>query len=126
EKPKRAKKPAKKSTTAPTTGVVFRDTPGVSVSKKKEPAKESTPETHKLHASGSADGVGTQPKVPDEQEDKTTSTNKGTGTKPGVPNVPKYLSESENESWGDSDDDSNNDDSDDATNDDNDDVDSDA
>ncbi|GJS34791.1 retrovirus-related pol polyprotein from transposon TNT 1-94 [Tanacetum coccineum] len=38
-KPKKAKKPAKKSTTIPTTGVVIRDTPSVSVSKKKAPAK---------------------------------------------------------------------------------------
>ncbi|GKA19814.1 hypothetical protein Tco_0699729 [Tanacetum coccineum] len=39
EKPKRAKKPAKKSTTVPIAGVVIRDTPGVSVSKKKAPTK---------------------------------------------------------------------------------------
>ncbi|GJV59095.1 retrovirus-related pol polyprotein from transposon TNT 1-94 [Tanacetum coccineum] len=36
---KRVKTPAKKSTNAPTTGVVIRDTPGVSVSKKIAPAK---------------------------------------------------------------------------------------
>ncbi|GKE13363.1 hypothetical protein Tco_1416914 [Tanacetum coccineum] len=81
-----------------------------------------------LHASGSGDGVGSQPKVPDESEDKTTGTDEGTGNKPGVSDVPKYLSESENESWGDSgDDDSNDDDSDELTkNDDEDDVESDA
>nr|GEW76621.1 hypothetical protein [Tanacetum cinerariifolium] len=46
-----------------------------------------------------------------------------TGTKVGVPDIPKYLSESENESWGDSDDD----DSDEVTKDDDkDDVESDA
>ncbi|GJT69762.1 retrovirus-related pol polyprotein from transposon TNT 1-94 [Tanacetum coccineum] len=82
-KPKRAKKLAKKST-VPTTGVVIRDTPGVSVSKKKAPTKDdrdkgmdllsettlleasqlkktlkkSKLETHKLHASGLGDGVG--------------------------------------------------------------------
>ncbi|GKD06384.1 hypothetical protein Tco_1181358 [Tanacetum coccineum] len=39
EKPKRAKKPAKKSTTVPTAGVVIKDTPGVSMSKKKAPTK---------------------------------------------------------------------------------------
>ncbi|GJX49463.1 hypothetical protein Tco_0276308 [Tanacetum coccineum] len=39
EKPKRAKKPAKKSTTVPTAGVVIRDTPNVSVSKNKAPTK---------------------------------------------------------------------------------------
>ncbi|GJW53393.1 hypothetical protein Tco_0097478 [Tanacetum coccineum] len=81
-----------------------------------------------LHASGSGDGVGSQPKVLDESEDKTTGTDEGTGTKPGVPDVPKYLSESENESWGDSgDDESNDDDSDEVTKDDDeDDVESDA
>ncbi|GKA70956.1 hypothetical protein Tco_0777095 [Tanacetum coccineum] len=39
ENPKQAKKLAKKSTTVPKAGVVIRDTPGVSVSKKKAPAK---------------------------------------------------------------------------------------
>ncbi|GJS12548.1 copia protein [Tanacetum coccineum] len=39
KKPKRAKKPAKKSTTVPTIDVVIRDTPGVSVLKKKAPTK---------------------------------------------------------------------------------------
>ncbi|GJT16796.1 hypothetical protein Tco_0875502 [Tanacetum coccineum] len=124
EKPKRAKKPAKKSTTVPTSGVAIRDTTSESMRKKKTPAKvdrakgmdllsnvtllkatqlkktlkKNKLESHKLHASGSGDGVGSQPKVPDEQEDKTTGTDEGTGTKPGVPDVPKYLSESENES----------------------------
>ncbi|GJY41975.1 hypothetical protein Tco_0429245 [Tanacetum coccineum] len=58
-----------------------------------------------LHASGSGDRVGSQPKVPDEFEDKTTGIDEGTSAKPGVPDVPKYISESENESWGDSGDD---------------------
>ncbi|GJU40447.1 hypothetical protein Tco_1193404 [Tanacetum coccineum] len=119
KKPKQAKKPATKSTTMTTSGVLIRDTPGVSVSKKKAPAKDS----HMLHASGSGDGVGSQPKVPNESQDKTTGTNEGTGTKPGVPDVPKDLSKSENESWRDSDDDDSNDD---VSNDDDDDVDSDA
>ncbi|GJZ61001.1 hypothetical protein Tco_0617138 [Tanacetum coccineum] len=104
KKAKRVKRPAKKSTTAPTTGVVIRDTPGVSVSKKKAPAKadrgkgiellldaalledaqlkkalrKSKQDTHKLQASGLGDGVGFQPKVPDESEDKTTGTDEGT------------------------------------------------
>ncbi|GKA71707.1 retrovirus-related pol polyprotein from transposon TNT 1-94 [Tanacetum coccineum] len=117
-KPKRAKKPTKKFTTVPTSGVVIRDTPSESVPKKKTPAKvdrgkcmdllsdlallkaaqlkktlkKSKLETHKLHASGSGDGVDSQPKVPDEQEDKTTGTYEGTNTKPRVPDVPKYLS----------------------------------
>ncbi|GJV89615.1 hypothetical protein Tco_1533553 [Tanacetum coccineum] len=135
-KPKRAKRHAKKSTTMPTASVVIRDTPSESVPKKKTPAKvdrgkgmdllsdiaslkaaqfkktlnKSKLETHKLHASGSGDEVGSQPKVPDEQEDKTTGTDEGTG---------------------DSGDDDDDDDSDEVTkddddNDDDDDVDSDA
>ncbi|GJX29030.1 hypothetical protein Tco_0237109 [Tanacetum coccineum] len=152
-KPKQAKKPVKKSTTVPTTSVVIRDTPGVFVSKKKAPAKfdrgkgmdllsdvalleatqlkkalkKSKQETHKIHASGSSDGVGSQPKVPDESQDKTTGINEGIGTKPEVPDVPKDQSKSENESWGNSeDDDSNDDDSNDVTTDDDNDVDSNA
>ncbi|GJY56682.1 hypothetical protein Tco_0455797 [Tanacetum coccineum] len=147
--PKNARKFKKKSTIVPTAGVVIEDTPGESVSKKKAPTKfdrgkgmdllfeaafievaqlkktlkKSKLETHKLHASSSGDGVSSQPKVPNESEDKTTDTNEGTGTKPGDPDVPKYQSESENESWGDSDDDSNDDDSDDVINDDDDDDD---
>ncbi|GJX61243.1 hypothetical protein Tco_0294143 [Tanacetum coccineum] len=39
KKAKRVKRPVKKSTTAPTTGVVIRDSPGVSLSKKKAPVK---------------------------------------------------------------------------------------
>ncbi|GJW55951.1 hypothetical protein Tco_0100036 [Tanacetum coccineum] len=39
KKPKQAKKPAKKSTTVQIAGVVIKDTPGVSMSKKKAPAK---------------------------------------------------------------------------------------
>nr|GEV71303.1 hypothetical protein [Tanacetum cinerariifolium] len=126
KKPKKAKKLAKKSITVPTVGVVIIDTLGVSVSKKKAPAKvdkgkdiyllseaalledthlkkaikKSKQETHKLHANGSCDRVGSQPKVPDESQDKTTGN-------------------SEN-------DDSNDDDSDDVTNDDDDYIDSDA
>ncbi|GKB49796.1 hypothetical protein Tco_0900549, partial [Tanacetum coccineum] len=126
KKPKRAKKPAKKSTIVPITGVVIRDTPGVSVTKKKvltkadrgkgmdllseaellkaAQLKKNKLETHKLHESGSSDEFSSQPKVPDESEEKKTSTDEGT----------------------DSDDDSNDDDSDDASNNDDDDVDSDA
>ncbi|GJT21213.1 hypothetical protein Tco_0891150 [Tanacetum coccineum] len=124
EKPKRAKKHAKKSTTVPTAGVVIRDTASVIVSKKKTPTKvdngkgmdllskaalleaaqlkktlkKSKLETHRIHASSSGDGVGSQIKFLDEQQDKTTSTYEGTCTKPGVPDLPKDQSESENES----------------------------
>ncbi|GKB66685.1 hypothetical protein Tco_0928097 [Tanacetum coccineum] len=138
KKPKQAKKPTKKSTIVPTTCVIIRDTPGVSVSKKKAPAKgdrgkgmellsnaalleaaqlkeaikKSKQDSHMLHASGSGDVVGSQPKVPDEFEDKTTGTDEGTGTKPGVPDIHKDNSESDNESWGDNQDDESNDDDD--------------
>nr|GEU62811.1 hypothetical protein [Tanacetum cinerariifolium] len=114
EKPKRAKKPTKKSTTVPAVGVVIRDTHGVSVSNKKVPTKVDRGKgmdllseaalleavqlnktlkqiklaTYKLHASGSGDGFGSQRKVLDESKDKTTGTNEGTSTKPGVLDYP--------------------------------------
>ncbi|GJZ00963.1 hypothetical protein Tco_0518924 [Tanacetum coccineum] len=113
-----------KSTIVPTIGVVIRDTPGVSV---KEVLQKSKKDSHMLHASSLGDRVGSQPKVLDESQDKTTGTNEGTGTKPRLPNVSKDHSESENESWGDSKDDDRNDDvSDDVSKGDDDDVDSDG
>nr|GFB62105.1 hypothetical protein [Tanacetum cinerariifolium] len=98
KKPKRAKKPAKKSITVLTTGVAIRDTPRESMPKKKTPAKvdrgkgmdllsdatlleaaqvkdalkKSKKESHMLHLGGSGDGAGSQPKVLDESEHKTT------------------------------------------------------
>nr|GEV90764.1 retrovirus-related Pol polyprotein from transposon TNT 1-94 [Tanacetum cinerariifolium] len=101
KKPKRAKKPAKKSTTVPTKSVAIKDTPSEFVPKKKTSAKvnrgkgmdllsdvalleaaqlkktlkKSKLETHKLHASSSDDGVGSLLKVPDVQEDKTIGDN---------------------------------------------------
>nr|GEX76398.1 hypothetical protein [Tanacetum cinerariifolium] len=94
------KKPSRKKSF----GVVIRDTSGVSVSKKKAPAKvdrgkgmdllsdvallkadqlkkvlkRSNQDTHMLHASGSDDRFGSQPKVSNELQDKTTSRNEGT------------------------------------------------
>nr|GEW85040.1 hypothetical protein [Tanacetum cinerariifolium] len=62
----------------------------------KEALKKIKKESYMLHPSGSGDGVGSQPKVPDESQDKTTGTDEGTGAKPRVPNVPKYLSECKN------------------------------
>nr|GEZ46422.1 hypothetical protein [Tanacetum cinerariifolium] len=44
----------------------------------KKTLKKSKLETHKLHASGLSKRVGSQPKVPDEQEDMTTGTDEGT------------------------------------------------
>nr|GEU32892.1 hypothetical protein [Tanacetum cinerariifolium] len=111
KKPKRAKKHepakqaetakktavAKKSSTMQTAGVVIRDTPGVSVSKKKAQAKvyrckgmdllsdvalleatqlkkvlkKSKQDTHMLYVSGSSNEVGSQSKVLDELKEKT-------------------------------------------------------
>ncbi|GKA91418.1 hypothetical protein Tco_0813288 [Tanacetum coccineum] len=68
----------------------------------KEATKRSKKEFHASHASGSGDGTDFESRVPDEQHRKTASVDEGTGTKPGVPNVPEYDSESDKESWGDS------------------------
>ncbi|GJX79532.1 hypothetical protein Tco_0327681 [Tanacetum coccineum] len=76
----------------------------------KETLQKSKKYSHMLYASGSGDKVGSQPKVLDESQDKTTGTDEGTGAKSGVPDVPKYLSKSENELCGDSGDDGRNDD----------------
>ncbi|GJZ35484.1 hypothetical protein Tco_0581301 [Tanacetum coccineum] len=104
EKPKRAKKPTKKSTTVPTAGVAIRDTPSEFVQMKKTPAKVVRGKGMDL-LSDVALLEASQLKKTLMKKVKTTSTDEGTGTKPRVPDVPKYLSESENESWGDSDDD---------------------
>ncbi|GKE28125.1 hypothetical protein Tco_1443509, partial [Tanacetum coccineum] len=64
--------------------------------------KRSKKDYHMSHASGSGDGVDTQSKVLDEQQQKSSGTDEGTGTIPRVPNVPIYKSESEKESWDDS------------------------
>ncbi|GJW36562.1 hypothetical protein Tco_0059482 [Tanacetum coccineum] len=63
--------------------------------KKKQPAKK--PKAKRLT-------VLSESKVPDEQQQKSSNTYEGTGTIPGVPDVPIYKSESEKESWGDSED----------------------
>ncbi|GJZ19237.1 hypothetical protein Tco_0555827 [Tanacetum coccineum] len=143
------RKPAKKivhvkKSSKSQAGVIIKDTPSVSGSKKKAPAKgkrskgieilsdvalseaallkeatkRSKKDFHISQVSGSGDGVGSQPKVPDESKDKTTRIDEGTSTKPGVPDVPKYQSESDYESWGDSEDDDNDDNSKDDDNDD--------
>ncbi|GJS92852.1 hypothetical protein Tco_0799820 [Tanacetum coccineum] len=61
--------------------------------------KQSLKEFHSSHASGSGDGVDLQSKVPDEQQQTGSGTNEGAGDKPEVPDVPEYRSESEEESW---------------------------
>ncbi|GJX22380.1 hypothetical protein Tco_0226825 [Tanacetum coccineum] len=92
--------------------------------------KRSKTQFYSSHASGSGDGVDTQSKVLDEQQQKTSGTDEGTGTKPGVPDVPIYESESKKESWGDSEDEDEDDENDsndisDDTNDDDEETDSD-
>nr|GEU54614.1 hypothetical protein [Tanacetum cinerariifolium] len=69
----------------------------------KTPKPKSKKDFHISHESGSCDVVGTQSNVPDEQQQKTFGTDEGTSTKLRVPNVPKYESESNKESWRDSD-----------------------
>nr|GFD03351.1 hypothetical protein [Tanacetum cinerariifolium] len=104
------RRPAKKSTSEPIAGVAIRDTPVVSVSKKKAPAKadrskgieilsdvalfeaaqlkEATKrikkDYHISQASGLGDGTDFDSGVPDEQQLKTSGTDEGTGTKLGV------------------------------------------
>nr|GEW35877.1 hypothetical protein [Tanacetum cinerariifolium] len=82
KKAKRVKRPAKKSTIAPTASVVIKDTPGVFVSKKKAYAKAD-------RSKG----------VPDEKQCKKSSKDEGTSTILGVLDVPKYQSKSDDESW---------------------------
>ncbi|GJR77986.1 copia protein [Tanacetum coccineum] len=114
QKGKRVKRPAKRATTIPSTGVVIRDTLAKS-------------------ASGSSEGADFESKVPDEQTGKTKDTSEGTGVIPGVPDVSKKdSSNSDDDSWGNSEDENDdfNDEDDDGGNDDdigsNDDGDNDA
>ncbi|GJV23657.1 hypothetical protein Tco_1376352 [Tanacetum coccineum] len=92
----------------------------------KEATKRSKKDFYISHTSGSGDGTNFQSGVPVEQQRKISGTDEGTGAKPGVPDVPKYDSESDKESWGDSgekDDDDEDDTEDDEGNDDGDDSD---
>ncbi|GKC01385.1 hypothetical protein Tco_0987521 [Tanacetum coccineum] len=68
----------------------------------KKVTKQSKKDFHISHESGSSDGTDFQSGVPDEQQRKISVTDEGTGAKPGVFNVPKYDSNSDKESWGDS------------------------
>ncbi|GKB57421.1 hypothetical protein Tco_0913607 [Tanacetum coccineum] len=61
--------------------------------------KRSMKEFHISHASGSGDEVDILSKVPDEQQQTRSGTNEGAGDKPEVPDVPEYRSESKEESW---------------------------
>nr|GEU47628.1 hypothetical protein [Tanacetum cinerariifolium] len=115
KKSKRVKRPANKSTNAPIAGVVIRDTLGVSVSKKKAPAKKalkkSKQETHKLQESGLNEGDDFESEVLDESKAKSLDTSEGNGVKPRVLDVSKADSfESVNKSWEDSEDNNKSDD----------------
>ncbi|GJU99942.1 hypothetical protein Tco_1329213 [Tanacetum coccineum] len=116
------------------TGVQIRDTPDVSVSKKKVPSttdtskgskllsdaalleeaqlkkfpKKSKQETNIYQAGGLSEGVDLESEVIDEPKGKSSDKSEGTGLKPGVLDVSKVDSfESEYESWGDSGDEAN-------------------
>ncbi|GJY67083.1 hypothetical protein Tco_0469321 [Tanacetum coccineum] len=133
--PKSTKKkvPAKKTTRKQTIGVVLRDTPVESLSKKKENMKvdqgkgiellsevalteeaqfqevhkKSMRDFHRTHPSGSSKVTKIPPSA---AKIKPSVTNDGTGAKPGVPDVTEEeSSRSEAESWGRDEDDSNND-----------------
>nr|GEZ97544.1 hypothetical protein [Tanacetum cinerariifolium] len=132
-KSKRVKRPAKKSFDAPTAGVIIRETPVKSLSKKKEKMsvkkckgidllsevglteeaqyeevrQKSLRDFHNTHPSGS----GTVTKfAPSAAKIKPYVTNKGTGAKPWVLDVTEEEStESEVESYGRDEDDNNND-----------------
>ncbi|GJW35175.1 hypothetical protein Tco_0058095 [Tanacetum coccineum] len=68
----------------------------------REATKQSKKDFHILQENGSGDGTNLESGVSNEQHRKTSGADEGTGTKPGVPNVPKYDSESDKESWDDS------------------------
>ncbi|GJU86174.1 hypothetical protein Tco_1293720 [Tanacetum coccineum] len=134
KKYQRLKTPAKKSASKPTTGIIIREPPVETKSKRKEkekvdvahgkgiellsevalPEKAQMKETrkkslrdfHKIHPSGFGMVVEKPPSV---EKITPTVTSKGTGDKPGVPDVTNDdSSESESESWGNDEDDSNN------------------
>ncbi|GJT81615.1 hypothetical protein Tco_1055957, partial [Tanacetum coccineum] len=129
---KRLKTHAKKSTSTPVAGIVMREAPVETKSKRKEKVdvnrgkgiemlyevalteeaqmkevrKKSLRDFHKTHPSGSGTVAKKPPRV-----DKIipTVTSEGTGDKPGVPDVTEDNStESESEFWGNDEDDNNN------------------
>nr|GEU32861.1 hypothetical protein [Tanacetum cinerariifolium] len=83
----------------------------------KEATKRSKKDFHISHASGSGDGTDFGSGVLDEQQRKTSGTNKGTDTKPGFLDVPKYDSENVSDDDKGNDDDGDNDENDDDIND---------
>ncbi|GJX90684.1 hypothetical protein Tco_0344010 [Tanacetum coccineum] len=103
EKP--VKKPAARRQSA---GVQIKDTPVASLDEAqlKKAIKRRKRETNIHQAGGSSEGADLELEFPDEPKGKSIDISEGTGLKPGVPDVSKAdSSESEYESWGDSDDD---------------------
>ncbi|GKD74420.1 putative ribonuclease H-like domain-containing protein [Tanacetum coccineum] len=118
-KPDKKKQPAKKTKAKGL--AILSEVALTEVEQIKLVTKRSKKDFHVSQASGSGDGVDTQSKVPDEQQPKTTGTYEGTGTIPGVPDVPPYESKSDKVSWGDTDDEDDDEDDDDDDDGDNDD-----
>ncbi|GJT34466.1 hypothetical protein Tco_0924885 [Tanacetum coccineum] len=83
----------------------------------KEAIKRNKQDSHVSHASVLGDGTDFESGVFDEQHHKIFGTDEGTSTKLGVPDVPKYDSESEKKSWGNSDEDDDENDSEDESDD---------
>nr|GEZ72168.1 hypothetical protein [Tanacetum cinerariifolium] len=110
-KPPKSKKPQMKSDSA----ILSEETPS-----KKKPTKAKKDVPSKKKPTSKPKPTKKNALVKDDRgKDKTTSIDEGTDAKLEVPDVPKYLSDSENKSWGDSgDDESNDDDSDEVTKDD--------
>nr|GEU81321.1 hypothetical protein [Tanacetum cinerariifolium] len=88
-----------KSKSSPAAKAVISEVALIEAEKNKLATKRSKKDFHMSHASGSGDGVDIQSRVFDEQQPKVTGTNEGAGVRPEVPDVPKYTSESEDESW---------------------------
>nr|GEX06144.1 retrovirus-related Pol polyprotein from transposon TNT 1-94 [Tanacetum cinerariifolium] len=85
-KPDKKKQPAKK--TKANGLAVLSEVALTEAEQIKLATKRSKKDFRVSHASGSGDAVDTQSKVPDEQQQKTSSTDEGAGTKPRVPDKP--------------------------------------
>nr|GEU94115.1 hypothetical protein [Tanacetum cinerariifolium] len=105
---KRVKRPAKKSSNLPTTGVVIRDTPGVSVSKKKAPAKADRDKGIKLLSDATLLEDAQLKKLSRKASKKLTSFKQAAQVRELILNQRSF--ENNNESWGDSEDDNKSDD----------------
>ncbi|GJT77861.1 retrovirus-related pol polyprotein from transposon TNT 1-94 [Tanacetum coccineum] len=94
--PPKSRKSQKKSDSA----ISSEESPSKKKSAKAKNVAATKPKPTKKKAPG--DGTDFKLGVPDEQHRKTSGVDEGTGTKSWLPDVPKYDSESDKESWGDS------------------------